>query len=455
MTSLQPRALIVDDDETVRFGITDFLNQNNFVTAEAGTCEAAVNALRDFFPDIAILDYALPDGNALDLLPRLKTLSASTPIIILTGHGSIDLAVQTIKAGAEQFLTKPVDLHALFIVIQRILENQKNRNKQMAQRRDRAPQLNPFIGSSAAIRRLHEQAARISGAERPILIHGETGSGKGVLAKWLHARGPRSDAAFVDLNCAGLSKEFLESELFGHERGAFTGATASKVGLFDVAHRGAMFLDEIGDIDLNVQPKLLKVLEEKRFHRLGDVKERVVDVQLIAASHRDLRRLVQERLFRSDLYFRISTLQIDIPPLRERKEDIAAISNDILTAFASERGVAPLRIAPDALRAMQQYRWPGNIRELRNVIERALLLCEGTELHERDLSLDVYAVDDEDHEPTTINEIERRHIVRTLRQLGSNVEATSRRLGIPRSSLYRKLKKYGITILRMGRTVPD
>ncbi|HEX9163478.1 MAG TPA: sigma-54 dependent transcriptional regulator [Thermoanaerobaculia bacterium] len=455
MTSLQPRALIVDDDETVRFGITDFLTQNDFVTAEAGTCEAAVDAFRNFFPDIAILDYALPDGNALDLLPRLKTLSASTPIIILTGHGSIDLAVKTIKAGAEQFLTKPVDLHALFIVIERILENQRNRNKQMAQRRDRAPQLNPFIGSSAAIRRVHDQAARIAGAQRPILIHGETGSGKGVLAKWLHAQGPRSNAAFVDLNCAGLSKEFLESELFGHERGAFTGATASKVGLFDVAHRGTMFLDEIGDIDLNVQPKLLKVLEEKRFHRLGDVKDRVVDVQLIAASHRDLRRLVQERSFRSDLYFRISTLQIDIPPLRQRKEDIAAISDEILLAFASERGLAPVRIAPDALRAMQQYRWPGNIREMRNVIERALLLCDGAELQERDLSLDTYAVDDEDQEPTTIDEIERRHIVRTLRQLGSNVEATSRRLGIPRSSLYRKLKKYGITILKMGRTVPD
>ena len=455
MTSLRPRALIVDDDDTVRFGITDFLGQYDFVTAEASTCETAVDTFRSFLPDIAILDYALPDGNALDLLPRLKTLSASTPIIILTGHGSIDLAVQTIKAGAEQFLTKPVDMHALFIVIERILENQRNRNKQLAQRRDRSPQLNPFVGTSAAIRRVHEQAARIAGAERPILIHGETGTGKGVLAKWLHARGPRSDAAFVDLNCAGLSKEFLESELFGHERGAFTGATAAKVGMFDVAHRGTMFLDEIGDIDMNVQPKLLKVLEEKRFHRLGDVKDRVVDVQLIAASHRDLRRLVQEKSFRSDLYFRISTLQIEIPPLRERKEDIAAISDEILLAFASERGVTPVRIAPDALRAMQQYRWPGNIREMRNVIERALLLCDGAELHERDLSLDVYAVEDEDQEPTTIDEIERRHIVRTLRQLGSNVDATSRRLGIPRSSLYRKLKKYGIPILKMGRTVPD
>ncbi|MGZ5494938.1 MAG: sigma-54-dependent transcriptional regulator, partial [Thermoanaerobaculia bacterium] len=322
----QPRALVVDDEEAVRFGIADFLNQNGFVTAEAGNCASAVDTFRRFLPDVTLLDYALPDGNALELLPRLKSLSPSTPVIILTAHGSIDLAVEAIKCGAEQFLAKPIDLAALLILLERILDDQRNRNKQMARRRERGSQVNPFVGSSAAIRRVHEQASRIAGAERPILVHGETGSGKGVLAKWLHARGPRSDAAFVDLNCAGLSREFLESELFGHERGAFTGATAAKLGMFDVAHRGTLFLDEIGDIDANVQPKLLKVLEEKRFHRLGDVRERIVDVQLIAASHRDLRRLVQEHQFRSDLYFRISTLQIDIPPLRERKEDIPAIA---------------------------------------------------------------------------------------------------------------------------------
>lgn len=450
----QPRALIVDDDDAVRFGIADFLGQHGFATAEAGDCTSAMETMRRFLPDIVFLDYALPDGNALELLPRLKILSASTPVIILTAHGSIDLAVDAIKGGAEQFLTKPVDLPALLVIVERILENQRNRNKQIAKKRERTVPLNPFVGRSAAIRRVHEQASRIIGAERPILIHGETGTGKGVLARWIHSHGLRSDAAFVDLNCAGLSREFLESELFGHERGAFTGATAAKIGMFDVAHRGTLFLDEIGDIDANVQPKLLKVLEEKRFHRMGDVRERVVDVQLIAASHRDLRRLVQEHQFRSDLYFRISTLQLDIPPLRERKEDIEDIAADILMSFAAERGIAPLAIAPDAMEMLKAYRWPGNIRELRNVLERALLLCDHRELHAVDFSFDLYAIDD-DEEPTTIDDLERRHIVRTLSRLGSNVDAASRRLGIPRSSLYRKLKKYGIPIRKTGMTVSD
>ena len=451
---MHPRALIVDDEEAIRFGITDFLHQHEFVTAEADSCASAMETCRRFLPDVIFLDYALPDGNALELLPRLKALSPSTPILILTAHASIDLAVDAIKAGAEQFLTKPVDLPALFVLLQRILEDQRNRNKQMARRREAGIQLNPFVGPSPAIRRVQEHACRIAGGQRPILIQGETGTGKGVLAKWLHARGPRSEAAFVDLNCAGLSREFLESELFGHERGAFTGATAAKIGMFDVAHRGTLFLDEIGDVDANVQPKLLKVLEEKRFHRLGDVRDRVVDVQLIAASHRDLRTLVQERQFRSDLYFRISTLQIEIPPLRDRKEDIPDIVQDLIAVFAAERGLPPVRIAPDALRALQEYPWPGNIRELRNVLERAVLLCDGPELHERDLGFDLYGIDDV-AEPATMDDVERRHIVRTLQRLGSNVDAASKRLGIPRSSLYRKLKKYGIAIRRTGSAVSN
>ncbi len=444
------QVLVVDDDEGVRFGIADYLSQHGYVTAEAATCAAALDAFRKSPPDVAVIDYSLPDGNALELLPRLRSISASTPVVILTAHGSIDLAVEAIKLGAEQFLTKPVEVAALLILLRRILENQRNRNKLLARRpSSRAP--NPFVGSSAAVRSLREQASRVAGAERPILIHGETGSGKGVLAAWLHANGPRAEAAFVDLNCAGLSREFLESELFGHERGAFTGAVAAKIGMFDVAHRGTLFLDEVGDIDPGVQPKLLKVIEEKKFRRMGDVRDRIADVQLIAASHHDLRALVQENRFRADLYFRISTLPLHVPPLRDRREDIPAIVDDIVAAFMAERGVRPVTIAPDAMRALMHYRWPGNIRELRNVVERALLLCTHAELHEHDFSFDLEA----DEAPVTLAEVERLHILRTLDRVGGQVDAASRELGIPRSSLYRKLKEYGVSGPKRGREVSD
>src|SRR4030095_6145073 len=232
---------------------------------------------------------------------------SGTPLLVLTAHGSIDLAVRAIKEGAEQFLTKPLELPALQVILQRLIQKQRNHQNQLASKSRQVRQaIDPFIGVSPAIHTLAEQAKRVLMTESPVLILGETGSGKGVLARWLHENSPRADEAFVDLNCAGLSRELLENELFGHEKGAFTSATTSKQGLFEVAHRGTIFLDEIGDVDLQIQPKLLKVLEEQRFRRVGDVRDRQVDVRLIAATHQDLSDLVRQKRFRDDLYFRVS-----------------------------------------------------------------------------------------------------------------------------------------------------
>jgi len=233
------RILIVDDEPAIRFGVRDFFEAKGYLVEEADTCQAAESVLRGARPDAAVVDYSLPDGNALELLPRLRAIDAGVPVVILTGHGTIDLAVRAIKEGAEQFLTKPVELPALLVVIERVLENARAKKRQLAGHA-RAVRLapDPFLGTSQAIRRLADEARKVSSSESPILIKGETGSGKGVLASWLHAASPRADEAFVDLNCAGLSKEFLETELFGHEKGAFTGAAASKVGLLEVAHRG-------------------------------------------------------------------------------------------------------------------------------------------------------------------------------------------------------------------------
>ncbi len=387
----------------------------------------------------------MTDGTALDLLPRLKEINPDTPLLILTAHGSIDLAVRAIKEGAEQFLTKPLELPALAMILKRLLENQRNRHKQLASRsRQVRLAINPFIGESPKIRALAEQAKKVLATESPLLILGETGSGKGVLARWIHENSPRGEEAFVDLNCAGLTRELLETELFGHEKGAFTSATASKQGLFEVAHRGTIFLDEIGDVDLQIQPKLLKVLEDKRFRRLGDVRDRQVDVRLIAATHQDLGKLVREKRFRDDLYFRVSTIPLAFPPLRERVEDIPIVAQYLLEKVAADLSRGEIRLEPESFRALQSYSWPGNIRELRNVIERAVLLSEQRTISIKDLQFDGNSGSRTSYLDTnlTLSELERQYIERVLQEEQGRVEKAALRLGIPRSSLYQKLKKY-------------
>jgi DNA-binding NtrC family response regulator len=442
--------LLVEDEATIRFAVRDFLEAHGYAVQEAQSCQEAQAAFRDGRPDVAVLDYSLPDGTALDLLPRLKAADPDVPLVILTGAGSIELAVRAIKEGADHFLTKPVELPTLRVILERLVENQRNRQRQLARRSKTARQaVDPFLGRSPALRQLAEDARRFLSSDSPVLIRGETGSGKGVLAAWLHQNGPRAEESFVDLNCATLSRDLLESELFGHEKGAFTGAAATKLGLLDVAHKGTMFLDEIGDMDAAVQPKLLKVLEEKRFRRLGDVRDRQVDVRLVAATHQDLARLVREGRFRSDLYYRISTIPLVIPALRERLEDLPLIAQRLLDGLAADLGRGPFSLAPDALDALNAYAWPGNVRELRNVLERAVLLCDGGVLGRRDLRFEAAASADAAGDAAlTLEEMERRHIERVLLAEGGRVEAAARRLGIPRSSLYQKIKRMGLAAPR-------
>ncbi|HXJ15736.1 MAG TPA: sigma-54 dependent transcriptional regulator, partial [Candidatus Polarisedimenticolia bacterium] len=374
---LRNRVLVVEDDPGTRFAIRDFLSSHGYEVSESEGCAQAEGLFNASRPDVVLSDYSLPDGTALDLLPRLKEAAPLVPVIVLTAHGSIELAVRAIKEGAEQFLTKPVELSTLLIVLDRTCEHLRNRQRQMARHsRESQTAVDPFYAGGPAIRRLQDVVQRVAAADSPVLIQGETGTGKSVLAAWIHRHSPRGEETFVDLNCAALSRELLETELFGHQKGAFTGAVASKVGLLEVAHHGTLFLDEIGDVDPNVQPKLLKVVEEKRFRRLGDVRDRTVDVRLIAATHSDLSARVKEGKFREDLYFRISTVPIRVPSLRERPEDIPALGQRMLERLASQTGRVGLSLAPDAWAALQTYPWPGNIRELRNVLERAILLTE-------------------------------------------------------------------------------
>src|SRR6188768_2782097 len=306
--------LVVEDDAQMRSLLARYLGRLGHMVVSASTLEEARALQAKEGPDLIIVDYSLPDGTAFDLIGSRQERDSSEAVIVLTGVGTIDLAVRAIKAGAEHFLTKPVDLDSLGVLVERTLDAQRDKRQRVLAAVTAQDSANPFLGSSKHIKELRELAEAVVDSDAPVLLQGETGSGKGVLARWLHAHSARRDEPFVDLNCAGLSLELVESELFGHRRGAFTGALSNKPGLLEVAHRGTLFLDEIGDLELAVQPKLLKVLEEGTFRRLGDPSSRSTDVRLIAASHKNLGAMVEQGKFRSDLLFRINTLVLELPP---------------------------------------------------------------------------------------------------------------------------------------------
>ena len=444
------RVLLVDDDPEVRFSIRHYLELHGMQVTEADSVPTAKQKFLIGPADAVVLDVSLRDGDGLDLLEHFQSTGADVPVIVLTGQGSIEPAVRAIKEGAEQFLTKPVELAALHTLLVRAVENRRFR-QQVLVRESKASRerLNPFLGTSQSIRRLEELIRRVVSSESPILIQGETGAGKGVLAKWIHENSRRADEVFMDLNCAGLEREFLETELFGHERGAFTGAVQAKPGLLEVADRGTVFLDEIGDIDLTVQPKLLKVLEAHQFRRLGDVRDRTVDIRLISATHRDLKELVRSGRFREDLFFRITIIPIRIPPLRERQEDIPLLANDILGRISSERG-GEIELDEAAMNVLRQYRWPGNIREMRNVLERAAQIAQRPVLTVRDIELQYPAGPSGDGNGNgrhrlhgsrlTLREMEVRYIEAVLHDEEGSIDRAARRLGISRSSLYNKVR---------------
>ncbi len=446
---LRNKVLLVDDDAGPRFGIRRFLKSRGFDVEEADDCAGAKAQFRAFGPDVTILDFRLPDGTALDLIPFFRSINNS-PVIVLTAFATIDNAVEAVKLGAEQFLTKPVELETLVLLVERLIENARNKRQLLAgakevERRDR---IDPFLGHAPAIAELREKTEAVLRTDSPVLIQGETGTGKTALARWIHRNSRRADEAFVDLNCAGISREFLETELFGHEKGAFTGAAGAKQGLLEVADRGTVFLDEIGDMDAQVQASVLKVLEEKRFRRLGDVRDRTVDIRLIAATHHDLRGLVGERRFRQDLYYRISALELRVPPLRERRGDIPAIAETLLAELAREIGQRAVRVGDDAAAALQRYSWPGNIRELRNVLERALLRTHGDALDAR--ALDFPGDHESPQGPSkrsgTLDDVERDYMEQVLREENGAIDVVAMRLGISRSAVYYKARKHGIDV---------
>ena len=446
-----PRVLVVEDEAPVRVLLRRILEPLGYEVEEAATIAESERALRGGLFDAAVIDYRLPDGTALDLIPQLAGREPRTPCLVLTGHGSIELAVRAIQEGADHFLTKPVELPALATMVARIVEVGRNERHLRLRDSQRRQGPDPFEGMGAAMQELCEQARRVAAADATALIQGETGAGKGIVARWIHERSPRAQQPFVDINCATLTRDLLESELFGHRKGAFTGAVQDKVGLLEVAHHGTVFLDEIGGVHLEVQPKLLKALEERRFRRVGDATDRSVDIRLIAATNENLTAAVEQGRFRSDLFYRINTVPLRVPPLRDRTEDIPTLAARLLNQLAAELGRLSVRLAPETVAVLRTYPWPGNVRELRNVLERAVLLTSSDVLLPENLHFpmggpDVNTTSHESPEDLTLDQVERRHIERVLARSGGRVAEAARRLGVPRSSLYDKLKRHGITL---------
>jgi two-component system response regulator AtoC len=455
-----PRVLIVDDDPSLREALGMLFEREGWSVSRAETGAEALAVVRGMPIEVAFLDLRLGEEDGLDLLPHFKSLRPEMSVIVITALGTIEAAVEAMRRGADNFVVKPVDPPRLLAIAGKGLESQGLRRKTLQlERAVRTPP--PFLpGASISMREVLRLAEIVAVRDTTVLIVGETGTGKGLLARRIHDLSPRRGRPFLELNCAGLQKDLTESELFGHERGAFTGAAERKIGLFEAAHEGSLFLDEIGEMEPAIQAKLLKVLEEKRFRRVGGLAEIEVDVRLIAATHRDLERDAADGRFRSDLLYRLNVFTVAIAPLRDRPEDVAPLVEHFLAQYHGAAGPVP-RLGSEGARLLREYRWPGNVRELRNVIERAAILCGGgAEIAPDHLPLlamgsppvrdpNANAVSGGDARPGAprrVQDAERELFETTLRSHGWNIRAAARSLGVSRGTLYRKAKKYGIAL---------
>lgn len=372
--------LVVDDEATARNFVSEALADAGHETIEAGDLSEANKAVDTGAADLVLLDVVLPDGSGLDLLERLSKENPSPPVILMTAFGEVDTAVEAMKMGAQDFLQKPLDLDRLLQAVERAGEIVSLRRELAHLRRSASEKAEWVVGETAAMQRIVHESQRAAEASVSVLITGETGTGKEVLARSIWSGGPRSDKPFIPINCAALPDTMIESELFGHEAGAFTGAQKRKPGLVEIADNGILFLDEISSTKPDMQAKLLRLLDEHKFRRVGGVKEISVDLQILAASNRDLKAMIEDGTFREDLYYRLKVVDLHLPPLRDRIADIPALAGAFLREINLRTGSNIKGISPRALSALKAHAWPGNIRELRHVIERAMLFCDEDEI---------------------------------------------------------------------------
>ena len=476
------RALIVDDEPDIRELLEITLGRMGLDTNSAANISEAHALLEEGAFDVCLTDMRLPDGNGIDLVRHISTVHSELPVAVITAHGSMDAAIEALKAGAFDFVSKPVDLAQLRNLVDQALKLQP-----LAGDARESGSGNQLIGSSPAMQRLRKQVTKLARSQAPIYIYGESGAGKEVVARSIHEQGPRSAGPFVPVNCGAIPGELMESEFFGHRKGSFTGALSDKEGLFQAANGGTLFLDEVADLPLPMQVKLLRAIQEKAVRPLGSQQETPIDVRVLSATHKDLARLVELGEFRQDLYYRINVIELRVPPLRERREDIGLFADRILQRMSQEWDVAPPKIHPEALFALESYSFPGNVRELENILERAYTLCEDDCIEATDLHFNPAAAqteasapiatgvhstqqteaprqppaaepetpahtlagalpeeDDEGSLEDYLESLERRKITETLEATRWNKTAAAKRLGITFRALRYRLKKLGM-----------
>lgn len=436
--------LVIDDEEPIRKLLARIIELEGYKVATASCCNDALQQLRKQYFDVILCDVFLPDGNGVDFIFEIKKYSKDSAIILLTAHGNIQDGVQAIKNGAFDYITKGDDNRKIIPTINRAVD-------EIEKKKGKTPtsltySFDSIVGNSKALKQAITLAQKVSRTDVAVLLTGETGTGKEVFAHAIHQASQRAEQPIIDINCSAFSKDLLESELFGFKAGAFTGALNDKKGLFEVANHGTIFLDEIGEMAFDLQAKLLRVLETGEYIKIGDTKPTKVDVRIISATNRDLKKEIENGNFREDLYFRLSVFQIVLPPLRDRKEDIETLSYMFLDKFANKLNKKIVSIAPDVLNILENAEWRGNVRELRNIIERCSIVCDNQITFE-DLPLDLqkYKSDSLPRKDSfELAEIERMHIIKVLQYTNGNKTETARLLKIGLATLYRKLETYKI-----------
>ena len=443
--------LVADDEKNIRFGLAQALEGEGYNTFLAENGIKALEIVEKEQIDIVITDLRMPEMTGEELLKRISKDHKNIPVIILTGHGTIENAVQTMRDGAYDFVTKPLNLEHLFLIVKRALKNRElvlsNKALQEEVEKIRNNKLK-FVGKSSAVKKVLDTVQQIASTRASVLVTGESGVGKEVVADMIHSISDRKDKPFIKVHCAALSETLLESELFGHEKGAFTGAVARKRGRFELAHKGTIFLDEIGEINQSIQIKLLRVLQERTFERVGGEETVNVDVRIISATNKDLEKEVEKGNFREDLYYRLNVVKIDVPPLRERKDDIPLLVASFLRDFAGENNKNIEGIDQKAQSALYNHNWKGNIRELRNCIESAVVMARDSIISYDDLPVSVKNDSTSDFisikTGMSMDEVEKIVIQSTLSSLNGNKSRTAEVLGIGRKTLHRKLNEYNL-----------